>query len=218
MSVFTGITRFQPDCNIKDFEMEYKFCPEWPEYALGDDGNIYSFQKGSPYIIKADKCISLHHGGKTICLKAAKFRFCCKNQIAPNKIDGRQFIITNDAVIYDQSKWQEFRNKERRKKEKQSAIARLIRTKEFAEKCIDYLMGNSTEIFTFITDCHKEMHHYLRTFTTNKDNIELILAKADEQFIDALERGKVTNPRDWYYGRCRGIIADMKKHKRRIYE
>ena len=79
--------------------MKIKKCPRWENYGMGDDGRFYSYRKGEWCPLKSSRNISLHRGGTMICVTRWKLAYCIQNQIAPDDIDGRKFLISRSGQV-----------------------------------------------------------------------------------------------------------------------
>lgn len=198
--------------------MEIKKCPRWENYGMGEDGRFYSYRKGEWHPLKSSRNISLHRDGTMICVTRWKLAYCIQNQIAPDDIDGRKFLISRYGQIYTTSDRSVNVNRIRRQKDVVGAIEKLKATRDFSQLCIDFLEGKGCEVVNVLHDMRGTLDLYLKRYSLIEEMRTDSIMEAEEQFFDAVRMARVSNPLNWMKGRSRGILFDKMKHFKRIQD
>ena len=198
--------------------MEIKKCPRWENYGMSEDGKFYSYRKGKWCPLKGSRNISLHRDGTMMCVTRWKLAYCIQNQIAPDDIDGRKFLISRSGQVYTSSFRSINANSIRRQKDVEGAIEKLKATRDFSQLCIDFLEGKGCKVVNILHDMRGSLDLYLKRYSLIDEMRTDSIMEAEEQFFDAVRMARVSNPLNWMKGRSRGILLEKMKHFKRIQD
>lgn len=197
--------------------MELYQLPEYPNYACSVDGSLYSKARGDWKRLNEDsRVISIRNERRVTTITRQKFQYCAYNRICPDNVDGRKFLIMPDRKVTTPSERSERNNKICSDRQRSAARSRLMSTLEFTKACLDYIDGKVDSQLLLAFDVTPFVRTMLNRYSVNKDFQAMVIDEAKSQFLDALDRGAVTNPRDWIYSRCKGIAAEKKQSSKRL--
>lgn len=197
--------------------MNLRILPGYPNYAASEDGSLYSRARGR-WTLLSDKSRVLCIRNKTriTSITRQKFIYCAENQINPDQVDGRRFLILSTGEVCTPSERNSRNNRIRSETQKKTARARLELTLKFTQACLDYLDGKVESMLILSYDITPFVRPMLNRYSTNKDFQSMVIDEARSQFLDALDRGAVTNPRDWIFARCRGIATEKIQRTKKL--
>lgn len=196
--------------------MDKILLPEYPNYACDEEGTLYSKARGNwKRLSGKSRVLSIRNEKKITSITRQKFLFCAHKQISPDRVCGKSFLISSDGDVITPRERSTRNNIIHSESQKKTARARLEETLRFTKACLDYLDGKAESLMILSYDVTPFVREMLNRYSTNKVFQSVVIDEARYQFLDALDRGAVTNPRDWIYARCRGIaIEKMKRYKR----
>lgn len=191
--------------------------PGYPNYACSSDGALYSKARGDwKRLSDVSRVISIRNEARVTTITRQKFKYCARFRINPDDVDGRKYLITPDCQVTDPSERSRKNNKAHSDKQRIMARAKLMSTLDFTQACLDYIDGKVDSLLLLAYDVTPFVRAMLNRYSLNRDFQAAVIDEAKSQFLDALDRGAVTNPRDWIYARCRGLAVERKHKCRRI--
>lgn len=197
--------------------MDKLLLPDYPNYACDENGAIYSKTRGIwRRLSDTSPVISIRNENKVTSITRQKLLFCARKQISPEQVCGKSFLISSDGDVLTPRERSMKNNIIRSESQKKTARARLEQTLKFTQACIDYLDGKMESLMILSYDVTPFVRKMLNRYSTNKDFQTIVMDEARYQFLDALDRGAVTNPSDWIYARCRGLAIQKMKECKRI--